>query len=51
VYEFILRRGATVEGSEEKTVEYSDALTTISTVAPRLDNHSPPQPALMVFEN
>jgi hypothetical protein len=42
----ILRRGATVEGGEEKTVERSDELTTISTVAPRLDNHSPPQPAL-----
>jgi hypothetical protein len=34
-------RGATVEGGEEKTDEYSDELTTISTVAPRLDNHSP----------
>jgi hypothetical protein len=34
-------RGATVEGCEEKTVEYSDELTTISTIAPRLDNHSP----------
>src|SRR5262245_42250743 len=28
------------------TVECSGELTTISTVAPRLDNHSPPQPAL-----
>jgi len=39
-------RGATVEGGEEKTVECSEELTTISTVAPRLDNHSPHQPAL-----
>src|SRR6266540_1275247 len=39
-------RGATVEGGEEKTVECSDELTTISTVAPRLENHSPTQPAL-----
>jgi len=29
-----------------KTVECNDELTTISTVAPRLDNHSPLQPAL-----
>ena len=34
-------RGATIEGGEEKTIEYTDELTTISTVAPRLDNHSP----------
>jgi hypothetical protein len=35
-----LSRGATVEECEEN-VECSDELTTISIVAPRLDNHSP----------
>ncbi|HEV2666577.1 MAG TPA: hypothetical protein VG324_16785, partial [Blastocatellia bacterium] len=39
-------RGATVDEGEGKTDECSDELTTISTVAPRLDNHSLPQPAL-----
>jgi hypothetical protein len=33
---------AAVEGGEEKTVESSDELTTRSTVAPRLNNNSPP---------
>jgi hypothetical protein len=39
-------RGVTVDVGEENTVECSDEVTTISTVAPRLDNHYPPQPAL-----
>jgi hypothetical protein len=41
-----MSRGATVEEGDEKTIEGGDELTTISTVAPRLDNHSPLQPAL-----
>jgi hypothetical protein len=42
----IRSRGATVESGEVQIGACSDKPTTISTVAPRLDNHSLSQPAL-----